>query len=186
MIMMSASKMFSYAGQRIAILAVSDAFYNRKYPELERRYRMARAGDALVLGIMYAVSSGTSHSAQYAFAAMLEAACDGSLDFVAETSEYASRAAVTKKMFLDNGFHIVYSKDGDEDVSDGFFYTVGYEGLTGAELMKELMLYGICSIALSLTGSRQDGVRVCVSQLNHPEQFELLEQRLRQFAMMHK
>ena len=186
MIMMSASKMFSYAGQRIAILAVSDAFYNRKYPELERRYRMARAGDALVLGIMYAVSSGTSHSAQYAFAAMLEAACDGSLDFVAETSEYASRAAVTKKMFLDNGFHIVYSKDGDEGVSDGFFYTVGYEGLTGAELMKELMLYGICSIALSLTGSRQDGVRVCVSQLNHPEQFELLEQRLRQFAMMHK
>lgn len=181
-IMMSASKMFSYAGQRIAILAVSDRLYNREYPGLQERYRIARLGDALVLGILYAVSSGTSHSAQYALAAMFKAANDGVLDFVAATSEYARRAALTKKMFLDNGFHIVYSKDGEDDVSDGFFYTVGYEGLNSSELMRELMLMGICSISLSLTGSVQDGVRICVSQLNRPEQFEMLEQRLRLFA----
>ena len=89
-------------------------------------------------------------------------------------------------MFLDNGFHIVYSKDGNEDVSDGFFYTVGYKELTGAQLMHDLMLYGICSISLSLTGSRQNGVRICVSQLNRPEQFDLLEQRLRLFAAAHE
>ena len=181
-IMMSASKMFSYAGQRIAILAVSDRLYNREYPGLQERYRIARLGDALVLGILYAVSSGTSHSAQYALAAMFKAANDGVLDFVAATSEYARRAALTKKMFLDNGFHIVYSKDGEDDVSDGFFYTVGYEGLNSSDLMRELMLMGICSISLSLTGSVQDGVRICVSQLNRPEQFEMLEQRLRLFA----
>ena len=181
-IMMSASKMFSYAGQRIAILAVSDRLYNREYPGLQERYRIARLGDALVLGILYAVSSGTSHSAQYALAAMFKAANDGVLDFVAATSEYARRAALTKKMFLDNGFHIVYSKDGEDDVSDGFFYTVGYEGLSSSDLMRELMLMGICSISLSLTGSVQDGVRICVSQLNRPEQFEMLEQRLRLFA----
>ena len=184
-IMMSASKIFSYAGQRIAILAVSDALYNRKYPELERRHKMARLGDALVLGIMYAISSGASHSAQYALAAMFKAASDGELDFVADTSEYARRAALTKKMFLDNGFHIVYSKDGEEDVSDGFFYTVGYKGLDAASLMRELMLYGICSIALTLTGSDQPGVRVCVSQLNSDHQFDLLSQRLTLFAANH-
>lgn len=184
-IMMSASKMFSYAGQRIAILAVSDRLYEREYPALRERYRIARLGDALVLGILYAVSSGTSHSAQYALAAMFKAANDGALDFVAATSEYARRAALTKKMFLDNGFHIVYGKDGDEDVSDGFFYTVGYKGLSGAELMRELMLMGICSISLSLTGSLQDGVRICVSQLNRPEQFEMLEERLRHFGAAH-
>ena len=181
-IMMSASKMFSYAGQRIAILAVSDRLYGREYPGLQERYRIARLGDALVLGILYAVSSGTSHSAQYALAAMFKAANDGVLDFVAATSEYARCAALTKKMFLDNGFHIVYSKDGEDDVSDGFFYTVGYEGLSSSDLMRELMLMGICSISLSLTGSVQDGVRICVSQLNRPEQFEMLEQRLRLFA----
>ena len=185
-IMMSASKMFSYAGQRIAILAVSDRLYNREYPALQNRYRIARLGDALVLGVLYAVSSGTSHSAQYALAAMFKAANDGTLDFVEATSEYARRAALTKKMFLDNGFHIVYSKDGDEDVSDGFFYTVGYRGLTSAELMRDLMLVGICSISLSLTGSAQSGVRICVSQLNRPDQFDMLEQRLRLFAQIHQ
>jgi aspartate/methionine/tyrosine aminotransferase len=184
-IMMSASKMFSYAGQRIAILAVSDRLYNREYPALQNRYRIARLGDALVLGVLYAVSSGTSHSAQYALAAMFKAANDGALDFVGATSEYARRAALTKKMFLDNGFHIVYSKDGDEDVSDGFFYTVGYRGLTSAELMRDLMLVGVCSISLSLTGSAQNGVRICVSQLNRPDQFDMLEQRLRLFREIH-
>ena len=116
---------------------------------------------------------------------MFKAACDGKLDFVAATSEYARRAALTKKMFIDNGFHIVYSKDGDEDVSDGFFYTVGYKDMSGAVLMRELMLTGICSISLSLTGSAQAGVRICVSQLNRPEQLDLLENRLGLFASSH-
>ena len=190
-IMMSASKMFSYAGQRIAVLAVSDRLYEREYPALRERYKIARLGDALVLGILYAVSSGTSHSAQHALAAMFKAAADGELDFVADTSEYARRAALTKKMFLDNGFHVVYALDGDEPVSDGFFYTVGYvrpDGteMIGAELMRDLMLLGICSISLSLTGSAQNGVRICVSQLNRPEQFDLLEERLRLFASIHE
>ena len=65
-------------------------------------------------------------------------------------------------------------------------YTVGYMGFSGAELMGELFRYGIATIALSTTGSRQAGVRVCVSQLNRPEQFTLLEERLRLFADDHK
>ncbi len=181
-IMMSASKMFSYAGQRIAVLAVSDKLYDRKYPSLEARYKIARFGDALVLGVLYAVSSGTSHSAQYALAAMLKAASDGTLDFVGETSEYGRRASVVKRLFLENGFHVVYSKDGDEEVGGGFFFTVGYKDMTSAEVMRELMLCGMCSISLTLTGSFQHGVRICVSQLNRPEQFALLEERLKLFS----
>ncbi len=185
-IMMSASKMFSYAGQRIAVLAISDNLYDRKYPALEARYKMARLGDALVLGILYAASSGTSHSAQYALAAMFKAACDGTLDFVKDMSEYGRRAAIVKRLFLENGFHVVYSKDGDEEVGGGFFFTVGYGDMTGADLMRELMRCGISSISLTLTGSRQDGVRICVSQLNRPEQFDLLEERLKLFKNEHK
>lgn len=184
-IMMSGSKMFSYAGQRIAILAISDKLYKREYPLLKEFYGMSRLGDAFVFAVLYAVSSGASHSAQFALAEMLRAAADGELDFVASASEYARRAAISKKMFLDNGFHIVYSMDGDEPVSDGFFYTVGYPGLTSGELMGELMRYGMCTISLSLTGSRQEGVRVCVSQLNRPEQFDMLEERLHLFAADH-
>lgn len=184
-IMMSGSKMFSYAGQRIAIIAISDSLYGREYPLLKEWYRMSRLGDAYVFAVLYAVSSGASHSAQYALAEMLRAAADGELDFVTAAAEYARRAAVTKKIFLSNGFHIVYDMDGDEPVSDGFFYTVGYKGLSGGELMGELIRYGIATIALSTTGSRQDGVRICVSQLNHSHQFDLLEERLRLFAAEH-
>lgn len=184
-IMMSGSKMFSYAGQRIAVIAISDSLYHREYPLLKEWYSMSRLGDAYVFAVLYAVSSGASHSAQYALAEMLRAAADGELDFVTAAAEYARRASVTKKIFRENGFHIVYDMDGDEPVSDGFFYTVGYRGLTGGELMGELIRYGIATIALSTTGSRQDGVRVCVSQLNRPEQFDLLEERLRIFAADH-
>lgn len=184
-LLMSASKMFSYAGQRIAVAAISDKLYVREYKALHDKYKMSRFGDAYVLSILYAVSSGTAHSAQCAMAAMMKAASDGDLDFVSDASEYARRAALTKDMFVSNGFHIVYDKDGEEPVSDGFFYTAGYKDMSGAELMQELMLYGICSISLSLTGSQQNGVRICVSQLNRPEQMELLAERLKLFAENH-
>ena len=181
-IMMSGSKMFSYAGQRIAIIAISDALYKREYPLLREWYKMSRLGDAYVFAVLYAVSSGASHSAQYALAEMLRAAADGELDFVTSAAEYARRASVTKKMFLDNGFHIVYDMDGDQPVSDGFFYTVGYKNMDGGILMGEMLRYGMATISLATTGSRQAGVRICVSQLNRPEQFDLLEERLRLFA----
>ena len=185
-LMLSGSKIFSYAGQRIAIAAIPEKVYNRFSPELKRRYGIGRLGDSYVLTFLYAASSGTSHSAQYALAAMFGAAADGKLDFVAETGEYARRARLVKDIFLRHGFRIVYDKDQDETVSDGFFYTVGYGGLSSAELLSELLLYGICAISLTSTGSRQPGIRVCVSQLNRPEQFELLETRLTAFGQNHR
>ena len=184
-IMMSGSKMFSYAGQRIAIIAISDKLYSREYPLLQDWYKMSRLGDAYVFAVLYAVSSGASHSAQYALAEMMRAAADGELDFVTSAAEYARRASITKKMFLDNGFHIVYDMDGDEPVSDGFFYTVGYGDMSGGELMGELISYGIATISLATTGSRQNGVRICVSQLNREEQFAMLEERLKLFSENH-
>lgn len=185
MIMMSSSKMFSYAGQRVAVLAISDALYQRHYPCLHDWCGIARLGDAFALGALYAISSGVSHSAQRAFAEMLRAASDGELDFVEEASEYARRAQICKKIFLENGFHIVYSMDGEEQVSDGFFFTAGYKEMTGGELVGELIRYGISTISLSTTGSHQQGVRVCVSQLNRSEQFEMLKERLQLFSANH-
>lgn len=130
--------------------AISDALFRREYPALRRRYNIGRLGDAYVLVFLYAASSGTSHSAQHALAAMFRAAADGELDFVGEASEYARRARLTKETFLRHGFRIVYDKDRDEPVSDGFFYTVGYGAMTSAELLSELLLYGICAISAHL------------------------------------
>ena len=185
-LMLSASKIFSYAGQRIAIAAISDGLFHREYPELRRRYGIARLGDAYVLTFLYAASSGTSHSAQHALAAMFRAAADGRLNFVEETSEYARRAHLTKEAFTRHGFRIVYDHDLGEPVSDGFFYTIGYGSMSSAELLSELLLYGVCAISLTSTGSQQPGIRVCISQMNRPDQFEELDRRLALFERDHR
>lgn len=181
-LMLSGSKIFSYAGERIAVAAVPEKLCRRRYAELQRRYGIARFGDSLPLTFLYALSSGTSHAAQYALAAMMEAAADGELDFVADASEYARRAARSKEIFLRHGFRIVYDRDLEEAVSDGFFYTVGYGDLDCSELLRRLLLCGICAISLSSTGSCQQGVRICISQMNRPDQFDRLDERLKLFT----
>ena len=180
-LLVSASKIFSYAGQRIAMVCMSPSVADRVYPFLEHFYEMPTFGDAYVYGVLYCASSGTAHSAQHAFAAMLGAAADGKLDFVAETGEYGRRAAIAKKLFMDNGFHLVYASDGDQPISDGFFFTVGYPGMTGEELQIWLLRYGISTISLPSTGSRQEGVRICVSLLSDDGAFTRLGERLAAF-----
>ena len=67
-------------------------------------------------------------------------------------------------------------------MSDGFFFTVGYGSMPSSDLVAALLRYGICAISLTSTGSLQNGVRVCVSQMNREEQYDLLDRRLRDFA----
>lgn len=183
--LVSGSKIFSYAGQRIAVVAMSNEVYDRKYEFFTRFYEMPAFGDAYVFGVLYTASSGTSHSAQHALAAMMNAACDGKLNFVKDTSEYGRRAAIMKKYFTDNGFHIVYEMDGERPISDGFFFTVGFDGIDGKTLQYELMRHGVSAITLSSTGSEQEGVRICVSTLSTDEDFETLNQRLKAFKNEH-
>lgn len=180
-LLISSSKIFSYAGQRIAIVCMSDSVYSRHYPFFEQFYEMPAFGDAYIYGVLYCASSGATHSAQHAYAAMLDAAADGRLDFVGHTSEYGRRASQAKKHFLDNGFHLVYSIDGDTPISDGFFFTAGYKDMPGDMLQKELMRYGISTISLPSTGSEQEGVRVTVSMLSDENDMSLLGERLRAF-----
>ena len=185
-LMISASKIFSYAGERIAMVAISDKLYNREYPALRERYGLGRFGDNFSLTYLYVNSSSCSHSAQYAFAAMLGAAADGEYDFVGEMREYARRAAKAKEIFLRHGFHIVYDKDLDEDVSDGFFFTIGYDGLTGSQLLLNLLRCGICAITMVATRSTREGIRVCVSMLNSEDDFRALDERLGLFVGLYE
>lgn len=181
-LLISASKIFSYAGQRIAIVCMSDSVYKRKYPYLEEFYEMPNFGEAYIFGILYTASSGTSHSSQFAMAAMLEAACKGELDFVSDSSEYARRGKKAKEIFEKHGFHIVYSDDAGRPISDGFFFTAGYGDMTGDELQLGLLRHGVASISLPCTGSRQNGVRVCISVIGSDDDFETLDQRLKRFS----
>lgn len=183
-LLISGSKAFSYAGQRIGIAAISDKLYQRNYPALQQRYGVETFGGVYVGRVIYALSSGTSHSAQYALSAMFKAASDGSYDFIKQVQEYGRRAALLKQIFITHGFSLVYSHDLEEPIADGFYFTVSYPNMSGAELMKELLYYGISAICLDTTGSNQQGVRACTSFIKE-HQYELLDQRLSMFAQDH-
>ncbi|MDR2914406.1 MAG: pyridoxal phosphate-dependent aminotransferase [Tannerella sp.] len=176
----SGSKAFSYAGQRIGITAISNKLYHRIYAGLTRRYGGGTFGTVYIHRVLYALSSGTGHSAQYALAAMFKAASDGSFDFISIVREYGRRAERLKKIFIRHGFTIVYGQDLDEPIADGFYFTIAYPGMTGGELMEELIYYGISAISLSTTGSNQEGLRACTSFIKD-HQYDLLEERLALF-----
>ena len=130
------------------------------------------------------ITSGCTASTQYAYARMLELSCDGVIDFVEDTREYERRAARMKDIFCRNGFHVVYDHDVTRPVGDGFFFTLGYEGLTGGELLRELLYYGVSCISLSTTGSLQNGVRGCTSRMRD-ELYPVLEERMKAFREDH-
>jgi aspartate/methionine/tyrosine aminotransferase len=185
LLLISSSKAFSYAGERIGVMVVSDKVWNLRSKDLLRYYNSDQFGAALLFGTIYSLSSGTSHSAQCALAAMLRAVNDGEVDFVEGVKEYGEKARIMKRMFTDSGFRIVYDKDLDEAVADGFYFTVAYPGMSSGELLGELLRYGISAITLDVTGStRTEGLRACTSLIQRA-QFPELEERLKQFHADH-
>ena len=184
-LMLSASKIFSYAGQRMAMICISDALFERQYPALAQRYNDSGVfGETLIASILYMITSGATASTQYAYAEMLRLSTEGKLNFVEDTREYAVRAEKMKKIFTENGFHIVYDHDVTQAVGDGFFFTIGYGDMEGGELLRELLYYGVSSISLSTTGSGQKGVRACTSRMND-ELYPVLEERMKLFSEDH-
>lgn len=183
-LLISGSKAFSYAGQRIGVCCISDKLYHRAYPGLTTRYGGGTFGTVFIHRVLYALSSGTSHSAQYALAAMMKAANDGQYHFLNEVKVYGERARKLKEIFLRHGFHLVYDKNLNEPIADGFYFTIGYPGMTSGELAQELMYYGVSAISLSTTGSDQEGLRACTSFIKD-NQYSLLDERMAQFKANH-
>lgn len=183
-LLISGSKIFSYAGERIAIVCISDKLYHREYPALKKKWGMGKFGDNFILNYLYVNTSGASHSAQYALSAMFEAAVDGRYNFVKELRDYGFRAHRSREIFDRNGFHLVYDKDMEQTISDGFFYTVEYKDLSNKALLEALLRCGIIAIPLNTTGSGQCGIRVCVSRLLSDEDFDLLDKHLKLFVKL--
>ncbi len=183
--MISGSKSFSYAGQRIGMMVVSDTLFNKKFPGLLRYFTSDSFGYSLVYNTLYALTAGVPHTPQYGMLALLKAINNGEFNFREHVKVYADRAKEMKRFFTENGFKIVYDNDEGEPLSDGFYFTLAYPGLGGSELLTELMYYGISAIALATTGStRTEGLRACVSQTD-ASQFPELERRLKLFHADH-
>ena len=184
--LISSSKMFSYAGQRIALAVVSPALMNGRAPDLVERFGTSHVGHALVHGALYPIAASVPESPQYGLLALLEAANRGDRTVWKPAAEYARRARIMKRLFLENGFRLVYDNDLGEPLADGFYFTVSYPAYDdGADLQRELLHYGVSAITLRATGSRRiEGLRACVSMVGD-DQFDRLERRLRRFHEDH-
>jgi aspartate/methionine/tyrosine aminotransferase len=176
-LIISSSKIFSYAGQRIAITIIPPNLMDKKYPNLRQYFDTERVGHAFVHGGIYPTTAGVPQAPQHALAALFEAACSGQYNFLKEVQVYGERAAKLKKIFQESGFDLVYDQDMGDPIGDGFYFTVYREGIVGDELLFEMLRYGMAGIPLSTTGSTQEGIRICVS-LVQENQFDELKTRL--------
>ena len=183
-LLLSASKIFSYAGQRIGMMITSEKLRTRRYPNLKNYFTSDVLGHFIPYGVLYATTAGTSHSAQYALAVLLKAVNDGEIDFVNKLHLYGEKAKLMKALFLKYGFYIVYN-DEDRELADGFYFTIAYPDMTSGELMKEFLYYGISAISLAITGSENpNGLRACVSFVRM-DQMAVLEEKLKSFVESH-
>ena len=185
LLMLSSSKIFSYAGQRMALVCISDRLFDRHFPAFVARYHdEGLFGPTFIASIQYMITSGCTATTQMGYAHMLRLSCEGKINFVEDTREYAIRAEKMKKIFCDNGFSITYPRDVNEPIGDGFFFSLSYPGLSGSALVKELIGYGVSSINLDTTGSKQQGVRACTSRMRE-ELYPVLAERMKQFHTDH-
>lgn len=183
-LMISSSKAFSYAGERCAFLAISNKLSARHYNDLKAFCGQEIFLRGILFGALHPLTSGTSHSAQHALAGILKAVNDGKYNYRDEVVEYGRKAKMMKDAFLAANFTITYDKDLDEPIADGFYFTYCYPGFTGADLVEEMMYYGISAISLDTCGSTRQGIRACTSLIQR-EEIPVLAERLMAFAKDH-
>ncbi len=182
LILISSSKVFSYAGQRVGIMLVSDELYNREYPDLLKIGNNANLGPALCQDGVYIVSAGASHTAQYGLAGMLKAVNEGKFNMVDRVKIYGERAVDMKQFFQESGFQILYDKDGEEKIADGFFFTVTYPALSDEEMIRNFFRCGLGTVSLKIMGAKEkSGLRISTSKVDRT-QFEELRHRLRAYG----
>ena len=179
-IIISSSKIFSYAGQRIAVTIISPDLLEKRYSDLKKYFDTERVGHAFVHGGIYPTTAGVSQTAQHALSALFESASSGNYNFLKEVKIYSKRAAILKKIFYKYGFQLVYDQDMGDPISDGFYFTIFRQGMSEKELLFNMLRYGMAGIPLSTTGSTKEGIRICVSLVNE-NQFDELDIRLSEF-----
>ncbi len=182
----SSSKVFSFAGERIGITVISPKMYGTRRENLRQYFNTDDLGHAFIHGGIYPTTSGVPQSSQRGLYTLLKAVNEKKINLLSLAREYGKRAKAMKKIFLDNAFYLVYNNDLGKPLADGFYFTVAYPGLKSDMLVNELLYYGISAISLKITGScRDDGIRACVSLIDE-SMFDDLRQRVSRFHLDHK
>ncbi|PPC91933.1 MAG: hypothetical protein CTY34_01890 [Methylobacter sp.] len=179
-LVLSTSKMLSYAGERIGFLIGSPALLNRKSSNLEQAMStgiVRRACSSFIFNL----TAGAPHSAQYGVAEAFAAINNGMTNLDQSLSVYSRRSEFLKSLLDQNGFYPVYDHEFNQN-ANGFYVCFGYPGLSGLELLKRLLSIGVAVLPLTVFSSlRNDGVRACVGRLDE-QKINLLAKRLGRFS----
>ena len=89
--LVSSSKIFSYAGQRIALTIISPELMEKEAPGLMRNFGTSNIGHALLHGVLYPVAACVPESPQYGLLALLKAVNGGDQSLFEPAREYARR-----------------------------------------------------------------------------------------------
>ncbi len=183
--LISSSKIFSFAGGRIGIAAFSPAFLKLKAPGLVPKFGTANVGHAFVHGGVYCTTSGVPQASQWGLLGLMRRANAGKLNFVATTREYGRRAAALKEIFQRHGFRIVYDNDLGEPLADGFYFTFSYPGFTGAARREGRLHNGGWALTLESTRAPPPPGRGPGGSVVDESQYPLVAERLGRFREEH-
>ncbi len=176
---LSASKMFNYAGERIGVSVLSDRVKEIRSENLRPTFARGDYWNAFVQGGLYSSVASVSQSAQRAFAAGLAAAIDKTrFDYFEYEKPYEKRAGRIKKILTANGFTIPYDQDDMGMIGDGYYFTAAHPAFTSGEQLAFAMIkYGMTAVPLvGFGGTKNEGVRICCSRVKG-NLFEKLEER---------
>ena len=79
-IVLSSSKLFSYAGERCGLTIMPPKFAEKRYPALRQRFTKAKVLEAFVHGGIYPTTSGVPQASQAGLTALLNATTNGEYD----------------------------------------------------------------------------------------------------------
>ncbi|MBI5072404.1 pyridoxal phosphate-dependent aminotransferase [Candidatus Woesearchaeota archaeon] len=183
----SASKIFNFAGERVGTTILSETVAKRKSKRLLNFFSRDNYWDAFVQGGLYSSVASVSRSAQHAFAVGLTAATNpSSFNYFEYDRPYETRAQAVKGVLLRNGFTIPYDRDDYGKVGDGYYFTAAHPAFEkGERLAFSLLQYGMTAVPLvGFGGTRNEGVRICCSKVDGLL-LEKLEERARLFNETH-
>lgn len=180
-LVLSASKVLSYPGERIGIMLAAPGFLAENCPALDGFYGTSSVRRALS-NLIFNLTAGAPFSPQYGIAAVLEAVVAGSYDLTDTLAPYRQRSAAAKQLLRRCGFEIVEREGSAERRRDGFYFLFRHPHYRAQALAHELLLSGVAALPASLFGAdEQAGLRACVSKLDE-QAMSRLERRLEGFV----
>ena len=177
---LSASKIFDYAGERVGAAIISHDVAELKSNRLKRWYDKTDVWHAFVQGGLYSSVACVSQSAQYAFTAALKASGDGSFNYFEYDRPYETKARAVRDILLNHGLNLQYNKDDFGPMGYGYYATLKDPQFNdGGQLTIALLRCGMTTVPVrGFGGDHNEGVRLCTATLT-PQELDLLPHRVR-------